>query len=526
MRTKFLNNSRERVDPAKIQQTTQKYGLVAIRVKEVASTTKVCYLATSTYRASRDALSKIKVGTLSPTQAKEFWNLIYEFADVFAESKDQYGQTDAAEHEIIIEKDTRPIKQRPYRTTPEKHQFINEEVNRMKRTGAVKDSTSPWASPVVVVDKKTGDLRFCVDYRKLNNVTIKDAYPAPHIDDLLNELSESCFYSSLDLQSGYWQVPMAKKDQAKTAFVTRNGLFEFTVMPFGLTNAPQTFQRLMDTVLRDLLSTCVVVFVDDVNVHSKTWQQHLLDLRATFERLRKAGLRLNIAKCQFCQPELAFLGFITSSEGIKADPAKTQKMADFPRPNSVEGIRSFLGLLSFYRRFIPDFSTLAQPLNLLLKNGQPFRWGKRQEQAFLELKRLMMTTPILAYPDLSKPFILHTDASYQGFGAVLGQRGNDNKERVVAYASRSLNKHELNYAPTAIECAAVVWAVQHFHLYLSSQTFDVYTDHQALLGLMKKPQHKKRMFNNWIAELQQYKFKLHYRPGHQNRADCISRPGQ
>src|SRR5262245_23089538 len=260
---------------------------------------------------------------------------------------------------------------------------------------------------------------------------------------------------------------MAKKDQDKTAFVTHQGLFQFKVMPFGLSNAPPTFQRLMNTVLRDHLRKCVAVFVDDVCVYSKTWEEHLLDLQAVFEKLRRAGLRLNLKKYHFCQPEIAFLGFIISSEGTMSDPEKVKDMIQFPTPKDLRGVRSFLGTLSYYRRFIREFSQKAQPLHLLTKKKIPFQWGPRQEKAFQELKEAMTQAPILAISDLSKPFILHTDTSYQGLGAILGQKDEQGREHVIAYASRSLRREELNYQPTELECAGVVWAIDHFHHYIS-----------------------------------------------------------
>ena len=291
-------------------------------------------LTTLPYRASPEALAQLQVGHLSEKQRKEFDELINEFADVFAASKDDLGRTKTVEHRINLQPDAQPVKQRPYTTNPEKTQFIEEEIERMKALGIIVESDSPWASPVVVVGKKTGDYRFCVDFRRLNELTIKDAYPLPKIERLINMLRGAHFFSSLDLQSGFWQVGMAEEDQEKTAFVTEDGLFHFTVMPFGLTNAPATFQRLMDKVLQQERKTCVVVFIDDINVHSPSWEQHLLDLRKVFERLRAAGLCLNIKKCKFCQPELSFLGYVVSRDGVATDPAKVEKMVNFPVPRT------------------------------------------------------------------------------------------------------------------------------------------------------------------------------------------------
>jgi hypothetical protein len=329
--------------------------------------------------------------------------------------------------------------------------------------------------------------------------------------------------------AGYWQIPMAPEDRDKTAFTTGDGLFEFNVMPFGLTNAPATFQRMMNIVLKDLRRTCVVVYLDDVSVHSPTWEQHLLDLRAVFERLRKAGLRLNIGKCAFCQPELPFLGYIISRDGVRTDPAKIEKMANFPEPKDTTELKRFLGLVGFYRQFIEGFSKIAFPLNYLLSPKHLWNWTIRQQKAFDEIKRRVTTAPVLAYPDMTKRFSLYTDASYLGLGAVLGQEGPDGKERVIAYAARSLNKHEANYGSNELEGLAAVWAVNYFHQYLVAADFDLYTDNQALVFIIgggRKRRQQKRKFVDWALQLQNYRYTTHYRPGKSNRADPLSRQPQ
>ena len=239
----------------------------------------------------------------------------------------------------------------------------------MLEQGLAVESNSPWASPVVIVPKPNGQWRFCVDFRQLNARTKKDAFPLPRIDDLLDCMHGSSFYTSLDCQSGFWQVRMDPRDQDKTAFCTPDGLFEFTVMPFGLTNAPSTFQRLMTKVLDGLTYKFVVVFIDDLSVFSKTWEEHLTHLRAVFDRLRKAGLRLNLAKSKFTRHEQKFLGFIVSQEGVKPDPGKIQAMLEFPTPQNVSDIRGFLGTTGFYRRFVQNYSALAHPLIRLTRKA-------------------------------------------------------------------------------------------------------------------------------------------------------------
>lgn len=476
------------------------------------------------YRASKEALAQLTTGNLTEKQRQQFWELVTEFADIFADSPDALGRTEVLQHSIKLT-DDRPIRQRPYRHKGKIGEFVREEIQRMRKLGVVVPSESPYSSPVVVVTKKGGKLRLCVDYRRLNEVTQKDAYPLPLIDDLLHNISGAQYFSSLDAQSGYWQVPVAPEDRAKTAFVTYDGLFEFTVMPFGLTNAPATFQRLMNTVLHDLRWKCVVVYLDDVNIYSPTWEQHLLDLRATFVRFRMANLRLNIEKCHFVRPHVVFLGFLVSDKGIETDPEKIDKMINLRPPTNTKGVRSVLGLFSFYRGFVPNFSALAQPMTRLLRKGRPFIWANAQQQAFDALKKALVSTPVLVAPDMNKPFQLYTDASYEGLGALLCQRDDENRSRLIACASTSLNVHEQRYAPVYLECRAVIWAVRRFHQYLYDTDFELYTDQAALVFLLKKGTDGllNRTMGRWIDELQTYRYTVRYRPGKLNPADYLSR---
>lgn len=476
------------------------------------------------YRASKEALEQIATGDLTSEQRQQFWELVTEYADIFADSPDALGRTEVLEHHIKLT-DNRPIRQRPYSHKGKIGEFVREEIQRMRKLGVVTPSGSSWSSPVVVVTKKGGTLRFCVDYRKLNDVTEKDAYPLPLIDELLHTVAGAQYFSSLDAQSGYWQVPVTPEDRAKTAFVTYDGLFEFTVMPFGLTNAPATFQRLMNTVLNDLRWKCVVVYLDDVNIYSPTWKQHLLDLRATFDRLRQANLRLNIKKCHFVRPYVVFLGFLVSNKGIEADPDKINKMVNMRPPTNIKELRSVLGLFSFYRGFVPNFSALAQPMTRLLRKGRPYVWANAQQQAFNALKKALTSTPILVAPKLDQPFQLYTDASYEGLGALLCQRDDQGRPCLVACASTSLNIHEQRYAPVYLECRAVIWAVRRFRPYLYDTDFELYTDQAALVFLLKKGADGllNRTMGRWIDELQTYRYTVRYRPGKLNPADYLSR---
>lgn len=354
-------------------------------------------LFVDSYRAPPDALAQIDDKHLTVEQRKQFRQLIEEYADVFAGDKNALGLTDEVTHRITLHDDT-PIKQSHYRVAHNKRKFLDEEVKRMYQQGIVVDSKSDWASPVVLVPKPNGEWHFCVDFRQLNKKTVKDAFPIPIVDDLLDKMNGATYYSGLDLQSGFWQIRMDPKDQKKTAFCTPDGLFEFTVMPFGLTNAPATFQRLMTHVLKGLNGKNVVVFIDDLCVFSRSWEEHLVHLRAVFDRLRKAGLRLNIAKSHFARPEQKFLGFIVSKDGVKTDPQKVKAMKEFPTPRNLTQLRSFLGTTNFYRRFIQNYSALVLPLIRLTRKDVPYEWGEAQNTAFETLKDHMTKAP---YPCLS-----------------------------------------------------------------------------------------------------------------------------
>ena len=375
---------------------------------------------------------------------------------------------------------------------------------------------------MVIVGKKGGEKRFCVDYKKLNAVTKVDAYPLPRIDDLLDSLGGATWFSTIDLASGFWQISMHEEDIEKTAFITPSGLYEFVVMPFGLNNASGTFQRLMNWVLRDYLGIFVAVYIDDVIIYTRgTMEQHLDHLRLVFRTLKKAMLKIKLKKCHFCLPSLSFLGHVVGRSGIQPDPEKIAKVKNFPTPTNVTQLRAALGLFGYYRKFVKDFGHHAKPMTELLKKDKPFKWEKRQQDAFDRLKERLIKAPILQYPDYEEPFILFTDASMTGLGAVLAQKKNG-KEVVIAYASRSTNQHEANYSITDLECLAVVWAVQHFQHYLFNH-FTIVTDHSALkwLKTCKIPKGRR---GRWILELQQYHFTIEHRAGKANsNANALSR---
>ena len=391
----------------------------------------------------------------------------------------------------------------------------DKQIDEMLKKDVIQPSSSPWASGIVMVTKKDGSKRFCVDYRKLNDITVKDAYPLPRIDAALDQLSGAGWFSCLDLNSGYWQVEVDEADRAKTAFVSRRGLFEFKTMPFGLCNAPATFERLMETVLAGLNWQICLIYLDDIIVVGKTFDDMIRNLDEVLQKLHEAGLKLKPRKCQLFAKRVDFLGHVISGEGIQTDPKKTQAVREWPRPESLHEVRSFLGFCSYYRRFIPKFAEISKPLHKLTEKNQKFLWTKECNAAFETLKEKMVSSPILAHPDFTKPFILDTDASDQAIGAVLSQR-IEGKEHVIAYASRTLTKSERRYCVTRKELLAVINFVKYFRHYLYGRAFTVRTDHGSLRWLMKF-KNPEGQIARWLETLSSYEFKIEHRPGRVHR---------
>lgn len=432
------------------------------------------------------------------------------------------GKTNLVEH-IIETGDARPIKQRYYPLSPARLKSVYEELDKMLDLGVVVPSKSAWASPIVLLDKPDGSKRFCVNYRKLNAVTNRDAYPLPQVTVILDRLRDARYLSSLDIKSAYWQIPMAKESQDKTAFtVPGRGLFEFTRMPFGLHNAPATWQRFIDSVIGGDLEPHVFVYLDDVIVITSSFKHHLEVLREIFKRLRSANVTLNLEKCRICRSELRYLGYIVDQRGLKVDPEKVDAIVNIPVPNSQKAVRQFVGTASWYRRFIPDFATRLYPLTQLLRKNQKFSWTKQAQRAFEDIRSCLVKAPILTCPDFSKEFIISCDASGVGLGAVLSQR-SEHGEQVVAYASRTLTKGEQKHSATERECLAVIWAIERFRPYVEGTEFTVITDHYSLLWLhnLKDPQGR---LARWALRLQPYKFKLIHRKGKEHVVpDMLSR---
>ncbi|KAI2647274.1 Retrovirus-related Pol polyprotein from transposon 17.6 [Labeo rohita] len=388
---------------------------------------------------------------LSPVQKTELRHLVGQFSDVFSHLP---GQTNILHHEIR----TSPgviVRQRPYRVPEARRQAIEEEVQQMLKLGVIEPSRSPWSSPIVMVPKPDGTLRFCNDFRKLNEVSEFDGYPMPRVDELLDRLGRARFISTLDLTKGYWQVPLAKDAKPKTTFSTPSGHWQYKFLPFGLHGAPATFQRLMDVVLRPHQSYAAA-YIDDVVIHSEHWDEHLSHLRRVLTELRRSGLTANPRKCHLALSEAKYLGYQVGRGLIKPQPKKVEAVHAAPRPSTKTQVRAFLGLAGYYRCFIPNFSSIASPLTDLTRKGQPekIEWSPEAERAFQRVKKALTSEPVLRAPDFTRPFLVQTDASDTGLGAVLSQV-TDGQEHPVIYISRKLTKPERNYVAVEKEALAV-----------------------------------------------------------------------
>jgi len=458
---------------------------------------------------------------LSKKQRLKAGLLLNEFQSIFAASESKNGRTAIVQHKINTN-DAVPIRQVPRRVPLAKRDEVSKMIEDMHQDKVIEPSESPWCSPVVLVKKKDGSTRFCVDYRKLNDVTKKDSYPLPRIDDTLDTLSGSKWFSTLDLKSGYWQVEIKKEDREKTAFSCGSGLWQFAVMPFGLCNAPATFERLMERVLRGLHWKTCLVYLDDIIILGRDFDEHIKNLKEVFERIKNAGLKLSAKKCSLFKREVKYLGHKISMDGVHTDEDKIKAVRDWPRPKNISEVRSFIGLCTYYRRFVPNFATEARSLHDLTKKNAAFNWTDLQEKAFITLKKKMCEAPILAYPVPGERFILDTDACSHGIGSVLSQI-IEGEEKVIAYYSRTLSKPEINYCVTRKELLAIVDSIKNFHKYLYGSNFLIRTDHAALKWLLqfKNPEGQ---VARWIEILQNYDFTIEHRKGEQHKnADSLSR---
>ena len=457
---------------------------------------------------------------LSESQQAEMKTLLCEYPDVIT---DLPGRTDVCAHNIILNSNE-PFRRKQYTIPHALQKTVQEEVENMLKMGIIEPSQSPYASPIVLINKNDGSKRFCIDFRTLNRITVFDAEPLPDPEHIFASISQDAYFSKFDLTKGYWQVPVEENAKPYTAFLTPAGLFQFCMMPFGLVNAPATFSRMMRRVLQGLKKTDN--FIDDILIHSQTWDEHISSIRSLLERLRAVGLTAKPSKCEVGCQSLQFLGHVIGKGMLQPQCNKITQIRDAKPPCTKKELRSFLGFVGYYRRFIPNFAALASPLTDLTKAKLPNRieWGDSQEESFKTLKAHLASSPILQLPNCDKPFCLRTDASNAGIGAVLLQDKDETGDKFpVSYASRKLLPREKSYATVEKEALAIVWGIQKYEPYLYGREFVLQTDHQALTYLHRAKQTNARIMR-WALTLQPYRFRVESIKSSQNvGADFLSR---
>lgn len=436
------------------------------------------------------------------------------------------GKTNVLTHRI----DTgmhEPINLKYYPVSPKIQERIKTEIDRMLKLGAIEPSNSSWCFPVVLVKKSNGRDRLCLDSRRLNSITKKSAYPLPSMSSILDSLGKAKFISSLDLKDGFWQIPLSEDSKEKTAFCAPGvGFFQFKVLPFGLHNAAQTMQRLMNILFKtEVFEGKVFVYLDDIIIVTETFEEHIRLLELVESRMAKANITINLEKSKFCRKSLKYLGFVVDKDGLRTDPEKVDVVLNYPKPRTYRDMKRFLGLTSWYRKFIKNFAEIAAPLHDLTAGKSKYnvlKWTADSEHAFNELKNCLVSAPVLATPDFNKPFSIHCDASNFAIGAVLTQE-IDNEPHPIAYISRKLRGAEVNYHTTEKECLAVVFALDKFRAYIEGYKFKVYTDHNALIWLFKKENLESRLAR-WVAKISQHDFETFYTKGKSNIVpDALSR---
>lgn len=471
--------------------------------------------------------SELIADDLNAEERNSILKIMREFNDVFFVEGDQLSVTDASSHSIPIKENSKIVNIKPYRLPESMKTEIDKQVEEMLQNNIIKPSSSPWNSPLLVVPKKSTTeekkWRVVVDYRKLNDITIGSVFPLPNITEILDQLGKCSYFSTLDLANGYHQIPIDQEDCCKTAFSTAKGHYEFNRMSFGLKGAPATFQRTMNCVLSGLNGIKCLVYLDDIVVYGYDLNDHNSKLKLVLSALRKYNLKLNAKKCNFLRKEVTYLGHIISTDGIRPDLSKIESVTKFPQPINKKQIKSFIGLASYYRKFIDNFSAIAQPLTDKLQKKVTFSWNAQCDNAFKTLKNALTTAPVLQYPEFERPFYLSVDASDFALGAVLSQKFNGENDLPIAYASRVLNSAERHYPTIKKECLAIIYAVRKFRPYIYGRKFFIVTDHRPLTWL-KNVSNPASILIRWRLELEEYEYEIIHKSGILNtNADALSR---
>jgi transposase InsO family protein len=468
-----------------------------------------------------DFLAKSTYDHLTVNEKLRLKDLLLQFSDVFSNPKTPFTYVTTKYSFHVDTQNRGPIALRPYRVSPREKEIIEKEVDEMLRKQVIEPSSSAWAFPVVLIPKPDGSIRFCVDYRKLNDITVKDKYPLPRIDDLLDAVQGQKLFSTLDCAAGYWQIPCPPKERDKLAFVCHKGLFHFTRMPFGVCNAPSVFQRTMDEILAGLKWVICLVYIDDIIVFSHTFDEHLERLTQIFTRFRSHTFRFKLSKCSFLQQEIDYLGHTVDEHTVKLRRKNLKSIQNLTMSTEKKDVRTFLGLTGYYRRFVKDYARIAQPLHFYV-SPSGLEWNSHCEQAWKLIRDKLCEDPVLQHPNFDQVFKLQTDASHEGVGCVLSQEDDKGVEYAVGFASKAFHGAELNWHTQEKEAYAILFGVEYFRPYLYGRPFIVQTDHQSLKWLFNITRPGK--LSRWALTLSEYDFTIQHKPGKQNaNADALSR---
>ena len=513
-------------------------GFFPISVLNV-TTTDISHKAHSKLGALQPISSTLEINSLNMDEKLDFENLTFgdelsngkicelkhlisESQDIFALNPKKPKRTKLFEHRIVME-DALPVYQKPRPIPAAWEHDVATQVTEMLTNDIIRPSVSPWNAPVILVQKKDLSTLFVCDFRGVNDVTKRDTYPLPHIKDVIDKMSGSQYWTTLDAASAYWSVPLPEADKEKTAFLAPHGKFEFNVMPYGLTNAGATYQRMVDMCLSGLSTDRVLAYMDDIVIFNSTFEEHMKDLTAVFSCLRNANVSLKPSKCVFAANKVDFLGFELSPDGIKPQVHLTAAINQLPTLKSKNEIKRFLGMAGLYCNIIRDFATISQPLNKLTCDNVQYLWTNDCESAFQILKQQLLSRPVLAFPKLGTPFVVEVDASEYAAGGVLSQLSEANILHPVSYYSTAFKGSQCNCAAISKEAFALVLAIRHWHVYLAGTTFVLNSDHNSLFHL-RKERDPTGKFASWIAELEEYNYTVRYIKGSDNvKADLLSR---
>ena len=463
------------------------------------------------------------IGTDVPDEREQLIKLFIRYRSLFAMKMSELTLAKGVEHTITLTTET-PVRRAPYRVSAKERTIIQDQINEMLSTGIIRPSHSSYSSPIVLVRKKDNTSRFCIDFRELNAITVKDRFPLPIIPDLIHNLQGCKYISTLDMFSGYFQIAVAGEDRHKTAFISTAGLYEFNRLPFGLTNAPATYQRMINEVFKEYLYSSMMTYLDDVIIFSQTFDEHLKHLENAFKKIGEYNLRMKPSKCTFLSKETYFLGFIISEKGIAADPKKLSVVKNFPQPKTQRDVRSFLGLTGYYRSLIKNYGKIAKPMTELLKKDckNHIVWSDDLESSFQELKSRLINAPILAHYLPEGKLILYTDASNYAAGWILCQI-QDGSERVLEYGSKVFNPTQQKYCVSDKEMLAIVTACTKLRHFLAGESFVIKTDHCALCYLMRVRDPSGRLMRYGLR-LQEFDFKIEHKSGKSHtHVDALSR---